>query len=637
MLTRALRLIVRTRSLPRKQLRWYSDLPPDVAEELGMTVGEIGIDDDGFLLKDSFYTEKTFQNSKFYQHMQKVRAEQERLIDLKLRFLAQQNEVDVKELRKQLKQRVDAQVGQAHKTHQAINDNIASFEREMSLPFKVDLVGDLLKILKFESDDLESSPVYQYLVKTDASLAQELRSLLLHDISAEQKTQLELKLSQRVWSESKRRQLQELIKKRYVEFVNYKQKKDTEPISINEIYDLMDKYPSFEQSDLYEILREIDPRFGTLYAEVRTLAEGEERKLRHIQLNRLLADESTGIWKVLNDLDSREFKAVKSVLEDERAKFEPLGAESLVSYARIAEKDEDLEIFDSIDESLSVFLQKARDNENDERVVAQVHELLTAEGPLKEFLEDTKSEQYQKLQAKVNRARIKYQKEVVLNPLTKEIKKLAKEDQSNLSPEVAQINKYYDLFIQTMHELEQELKNGEYEPISSKVHLEAPNLLDHEPTPQQLAEVQKIDRSRRYEAEDDTLRFCAHMIMHGGKRQRARRYINQALYLVYLETRENPVDILKQVLDTVAPLVVTRVVKTGFAKNYSIPAPLTPRQRMRTGFKWILEASDSRASNDFPVRLAEEILNVYRGNSKLFEKKTSLHKQAISVRSYLKL
>ncbi|OBA16524.1 uncharacterized protein OGAPODRAFT_38004, partial [Ogataea polymorpha] len=158
-----------------------------------------------------------------------------------------------------------------------------------------------------------------------------------------------------------------------------------------------------------------------------------------------------------------------------------------------------------------------------------------------------------------------------------------------------------------------------------------------EPTPQQLAEAQKINRSRRYEAEDDTLRFCAHMIMHGGKRQRARRYINQALYLVYLETRENPVEILKQVLDTVAPLVVTRVVKTGFAKNYSIPAALTPRQRMRTGFKWILEASDSRASNDFPVRLAEEIMNVYRGNSKLLEKKISLHKQAIAVRSYLKL
>ncbi|KAG7759004.1 hypothetical protein KL911_000141 [Ogataea haglerorum] len=637
MLTRTLRLIVRTRSLPKRQVRWYNGLPPEVEEEFGKTVEEIGCDDDGFLLKDSFYTEKTFRNSKFYQHMQKVRAEQERLIELKLKYLAQQNEVDIEELRKQLNERVDAQVSQARRTQQAINDNIAAFEREMSLPFKVDLVGDMLKILKFESDDLESSPVYQFMVKTDASLAQELRTLLARGVSAEQKTQLESRLRQGLWSESKRRELQELIKKRYDEFVNFKQKVDTEPISINEIFELLDKYPTFEQSDLYEVLREVDPRFGTLYGEVRSLAEGEERKLRRIQLNRLLADESSGIWKVLNDLESPEFKTVKSVLEDESAKFEPLSAESLVAYARIAEKDEDLEIFDSIDESLSVFLQKARDNENDERVVAEVHDLLTTEGPLKDFLEDTKSELYQKVQAKVNKARIKYHKEVVLNPLTKEIKSLAKEDQSNLSPEVAQINKYYDLFIQTMHELEQELKSGEYEPISSKVHLEAPSLLDREPTPQQLAEVQKINRSRRYDAEDDTLRFCAHMIMHGGKRQRARRYINQALYLVYLETRENPVDILKQVIDTVAPLVVTRVVKTGFAKNYSIPAPLTPRQRMRTGFKWILEASDSRASNDFPVRLAEEILNVYRGNSKLLEKKTSLHKQAISVRSYLKL
>lgn len=113
--------------------------------------------------------------------------------------------------------------------------------------------------------------------------------------------------------------------------------------------------------------------------------------------------------------------------------------------------------------------------------------------------------------------------------------------------------------------------------------------------------------------------------------------MNRALYLLFLETRSNPVEKLKEALDIVAPLVITKTVKTGFAKNYTVPVPLTQRQRNRMALLWILKASDSKASNDFSVRLCDEVLHVLSGKSALMEKRVLNHKMAIANRSYLSI
>lgn len=52
---------------------------------------------------------------------------------------------------------------------------------------------------------------------------------------------------------------------------------------------------------------------------------------------------------------------------------------------------------------------------------------------------------------------------------------------------------------------------------------------------------------------------------------------------------------------------------------------------------WILKASDSKASNDFSVRLCDEVLHVLSGKSALMEKRVLNHKMAIANRSYLSI
>ena len=76
---------------------------------------------------------------------------------------------------------------------------------------------------------------------------------------------------------------------------------------------------------------------------------------------------------------------------------------------------------------------------------------------------------------------------------------------------------------------------------------------------------------------------------------------------------------------------------TGVAKKRVVPIPLNEKQRNRFAIKWILEASNSRKSNDFSVRLAEEIINAYQGKSSGYDKKAQMHKQATQQRAYINL
>lgn len=136
---------------------------------------------------------------------------------------------------------------------------------------------------------------------------------------------------------------------------------------------------------------------------------------------------------------------------------------------------------------------------------------------------------------------------------------------------------------------------------------------------------------------DEILQHVTNMIMRHGKKQRAEKALSRALYLVFCHTRQDPVQVLKKSLDDLAPLMVVKTFKTGVAKAAVIPVPLNARQRNRMAWKWIVEGANKRASSDFAVRLGEELISVFKGNSSGFDKRDQMHKTAIAHRAYIRL
>lgn len=160
---------------------------------------------------------------------------------------------------------------------------------------------------------------------------------------------------------------------------------------------------------------------------------------------------------------------------------------------------------------------------------------------------------------------------------------------------------------------------------------------EFEPSQEQLEEWEALKDQPMPQLKDPTVQHVTNMIMRHGKKDRAQKIISRALYFLHCKTRKDPVELLKKALDDMAPLIMVKTFNTGVAKAAVIPVPLSQRQRNRIAWKWIVEGANKRVSNDFAVRLGEELVAVYEGKSSGFEKRDQMHKTAIAHRSYIQL
>ncbi|ODV88463.1 hypothetical protein CANCADRAFT_11340, partial [Tortispora caseinolytica NRRL Y-17796] len=127
---------------------------------------------------------------------------------------------------------------------------------------------------------------------------------------------------------------------------------------------------------------------------------------------------------------------------------------------------------------------------------------------------------------------------------------------------------------------------------------------------------------------DPILAQCVNLLMKDGKKAQAERILARTLYLLHLKSRKDPVHVLKEALDLLAPLTKVRKKRVTGAKSVDMPVPLNERQRIRQAFVWMRDASAGFASRDIAVRLSEEIWNTYNGTSSSFARREAIYKSA---------
>lgn len=154
------------------------------------------------------------------------------------------------------------------------------------------------------------------------------------------------------------------------------------------------------------------------------------------------------------------------------------------------------------------------------------------------------------------------------------------------------------------------------------------------PTEAQAAKVASLKDIAIPVKTDETLQYLTNVIMRHGRKARAQRVMSEALYLVHLQTRQDPVALLKETLEKMSPVLTMKRYTDGGARVEMIPVPLNARQGMRHAWDWIVEGAGKRPSKEFSVRLGEEILAASKGGGLGFEKKQQLHKTGIAARSF---
>lgn len=192
-------------------------------------------------------------------------------------------------------------------------------------------------------------------------------------------------------------------------------------------------------------------------------------------------------------------------------------------------------------------------------------------------------------------------------------------------------------WISAIQQLRSQIKKDGFEEPESGPHSKYYEKYKFEPTPEQIKQAEDLAEKPIPLKHDPVLEHCTNMIMKDGKKARAQRVMGRALYIVRLQLRKDPVEVLKEVLEKMSPLMAIRTQKSRAAKAIVMPVPLTQRQRHRTAFLWILDGAAKRRSADFEVRLGEELVAAYQGKSSGYDKRLQIHKTAMLQRAYVKL
>lgn len=487
-------------------------------------------------------------------------------------------------------------------------------------------------------DDINKSPLFMFIKEIDPSFSKLLTEY--SQIDPESEEALEKSIEEIVTYCSNK---ESLIYQSFTDSSSGNFEKVKEileqplPIDLTEIYEIFETFPDYFTSDLFKVIESMDPEFCSLLKSLETVPEGKELDEVNAKVDEYLSNPETPIYIAMNDVQSANFKQLRETIDLEWENFDnSVTTDKIIDYVSKNGVDSDgFKLIQKIDLNFSKILNdlvSETDNEKVMTVYNSIQDFLDQPNEISHVLGDKESLNYQLLSDIILPV-----EEEILEPIEEAAIAEIKEDQSNLPAEVKEINEMYDLASKVIDELKLELENNTFIQPSRSIESSLEKLLGFQPTKDQIDSSLNLKEKPLPKHTDEVLELCVNIIMKDGKKEIARKNLNRTLYLLFLETRENPIELLKKALDLVAPLVITKTVKTGFAKNFTVPSPLTQRQRDRMALKWILDSCDSKASNDFPVRLCEEIMFVLTGKSKLMDKRVLSHKMAISNRSYLKI
>lgn len=130
-----------------------------------------------------------------------------------------------------------------------------------------------------------------------------------------------------------------------------------------------------------------------------------------------------------------------------------------------------------------------------------------------------------------------------------------------------------------------------------------------------------------------TVNKLVNYVMIGGKKNAARTSVYGALDIMKEAGATDPVAMLEQGIQNVAPTMEVRSRRVGGA-NYQVPHPVRPERQLALALRWILEGARSKKGKAFSVRLADELTAAAKGEGEAMRKRENVHKMAEANKAF---
>lgn len=122
-------------------------------------------------------------------------------------------------------------------------------------------------------------------------------------------------------------------------------------------------------------------------------------------------------------------------------------------------------------------------------------------------------------------------------------------------------------------------------------------------------------------------------IMLDGKKSLAERVVYEALDIVSEKTGEEPLEVVKEGLDNIMPVLEVRSRRVG-GSNYQVPVEVDENRKLSLGLRWFVQSTRKRGERTIVERVAGELMDAYNNTGGAVRKKEEVHRMAEANRAF---
>ena len=123
------------------------------------------------------------------------------------------------------------------------------------------------------------------------------------------------------------------------------------------------------------------------------------------------------------------------------------------------------------------------------------------------------------------------------------------------------------------------------------------------------------------------------IVMERGKKSLSERIVYGSFDILKEKTGKEPLDVFKQAVENVRPLLETKSRRVGGA-TYQVPVSVKPDRSNGLALRWLRMFARDRQGKPMHEKLAEEILNAYNKTGAAIKKREDVHKMAESNQAF---
>jgi small subunit ribosomal protein S7 len=135
----------------------------------------------------------------------------------------------------------------------------------------------------------------------------------------------------------------------------------------------------------------------------------------------------------------------------------------------------------------------------------------------------------------------------------------------------------------------------------------------------------------RYDSQ--TVSKFINAMMLQGKKSIAERLFYGAMDLVEQRTSQPGVNVFKQALSNLKPVVEVKSRRVGGA-TYQVPVEVRPERRTALAMRWLITFARERNEKSLPERLAAEVVAAAKGEGNAIKKKEDTHRMAEANKAF---